>query len=287
MGSLYGFEVESELQLRRLNHAPGTRGTLTVEAASEPLAKARSKPASTLFGDDGRLFYASHELNGRCLLELPPSGEFLLDPARGHVSVDARDDDLELLEHRIVSSAICTLLAMRGDLVLHASAVAVDGRATVFCGPSRRGKSTLARALGEGGRPILGEDGIDIALEGAPAAFPGARGVRVRPGEDGAPVALAPDPGPTEPDPCPIAAVVLLGERGQALEVERLEPSRALALLTPNLVHTGGRRAIGTAFARLARLLHTAPAFRANLPDDLGALPAVAGDLLDGVAARS
>ncbi len=45
----------------------------------------RGEPVSTLVGDDGRRFYASHELDGRCLLELPPSGEFLLDPGPGRV----------------------------------------------------------------------------------------------------------------------------------------------------------------------------------------------------------
>jgi len=287
MGSLYGFEVEAELPLRRLNRAAGTRGTLAVEVVNGPLVDARGEPVSTLVGEDGRLFYASHELNGDCLLELPPSGEFLLEPERDRVSVDVGDGDLDLLEHRIASSAICTLLAMRGDLVLHASAVEDDGRAALFCGPSRRGKSTLVRALGALGHPVLGEDGIDVALGSEPTAFPGARGVRVRLGGDSDSVELAGDPGPEEPGACPVGAVILLGERGRALEVERLEPRKALALLTPNLVHSGGRRAIGDAFARLAQLLHSVPAFRAGLPDGLEALPEAAADLLDGIVAPS
>jgi hypothetical protein len=289
MGSLYGFEVKAELPLRRLNQAPGTRGELTIALASEPLAVARGEPVSTLTGDDGRRFYASYELNGRCLLELPPSGEFLLDPAAGRVTVRAGDEDEALREHRIVSSAVCTLLAMRSDLVLHASAVAVGGRAVLFCGPTGRGKSTLALALGEAGHAVLGEDGIAISLgEEGPIAFPGARGVRVRSwGDDGRRrTDLAPDPGPREPPPCSVAAVVLLGERGEALAVEALDPARALALLTPNLTHSGDRRAIGVAFGRLARLLHAVPVFRASFPEDLDSLPNAAGRLLDGVASR-
>jgi len=38
MGSLYGFEVESELPLRRLNRAPGERGTLRVEGRDYVIA---------------------------------------------------------------------------------------------------------------------------------------------------------------------------------------------------------------------------------------------------------
>jgi hypothetical protein len=289
MGSLYGFEVKAELPLRRLNAAAGTRGELAIDLAREPLPTPGGEPVSTLAGDDGRRFYASHELNGRCLLELPPSGEFLLDPDAVRVTARLGDDDEALREHRIVSSAVGTLLSMRGDLVLHASAVAVDGRAVLFCGPTGRGKSTLALALGEAGYGVLGEDGLAIDLEGErPVAFPGARGIRVRGlGADGSrSTDLVSDPAPAEPPPSPVAAVVLLGERLETLAVERLEAARALALLTPNLTHSGGRGAIAASFGRLARLLGTVPAFRASLPEDLDSLPEAAADLLDGVASR-
>ncbi len=79
---------------------------------------------------------------------------------------------------------------------------------------------------------------------------------------------------------------MLLGERGEELEVEVLEPARALALITSNLVHSGGRASLSAAFGNLARLLHSVPAFRASLPDDLGELPAVAERLLDSIAVR-
>jgi hypothetical protein len=287
MGSLYGFEVKAELPLRRLNAAVGTRGTLTVKAAAGPLAENRGEPVSTLVGDDGRHWYASHELNGKCLLELPPTGEFLLDPHARLVTVDSRDDDFEQLEHRIASSAVCTLLSLRGDLVMHASAVEAGGKAVVFCGPSRRGKSTLVRTLGDLGYPVLAEDGVAIAPDGMPTAFPGARGVRVRGRDDDSiPAELAPDPGPAEPEPCPVGTIVLLAERDAVLEIERLEPARALALLTPNLVHSGGRRAIAAGFARLASVLATVPALRVSFPDDLDALPGAAKAFLDSTTVR-
>jgi hypothetical protein len=290
MGSLYGFEVKTELPLRRLNAAPGTRGTLAVEVAVQPLEAPAGEPVASLIDDRGRCWHASYELGeGRCLIEQPPSGRFLIEAGAGRVLVDRDDDDGELLEHRIASSAICTLLAMRGDLTLHAAGVEVDGRAVLFCGPTQRGKSTLSQALGEDGRRLLGEDGIAVDLgDGAPVAYPGARGIRVRRREAGGRrrTELIGDPGPGEPLPCPVAAVVLLGERGAELEVEPLEPARALALLTPNLIHTGGRASIGAAFARLARLLHTVPAFAVSLPDDLGELPGAARGMLDATAAR-
>jgi hypothetical protein len=287
MSSLYGFEVKSDLPLARLNAAAGTRGELRIAGTTRPLERPDREPVSTLVTDDGHCWYASYELeDGRCLIELPPTARFLLEPASGRLIVESGGDDAELLEHRIVSAAASTLLSMRGDLVMHASAVETDGRAVLFCGPTQRGKSTLARALGESGRRLLGEDGIAIELGArGPIAFPGARGVRVRSrdkkGRDR--TDLLPDPGRGEPGPCPVAAVVLLGERGERLTVERLEPARALVLLTPNLVHSGSRAAIGAAFADLATLLSSAPAFAASLPDDLGALTASTQNLLDSI----
>jgi hypothetical protein len=289
MGSLYGFEVKSDFPLRRLNSAPGTRGGLVVGAAAEPLVPPVGEPAGLLVGKDGRRWFASYELeDGDCLLQMPPTGSFLLRPAGGRVAVDSTDGDVELLEHRVASSAICTLLAMRGDLALHAAAVEADGRAVVFCGPSLRGKSTLARALGEAGCRLLGEDGIAIELgEDGPIAHPGARGVRMRgPGSGRQRPVLVDDPGAGEPGPCPVAAVVLLGERGAEFEVEPLVPARALALLTPNLIHSGGRASIGAAFQRLASLLGTVPALQISLPDDLEALPEICQKFLDATRIR-
>jgi len=289
MGSLYGFEVKSDLPLRRLNSAAGTRGELLVEVAAKPLTPPVGEPAGSLVGDDGRCWYASYELeNGDCLLQMPPTGSFLLAPAKGRIAVESSDGDAELLEHRLASSAVCTLLSLRGDLALHAAAVEADGSAIVFCGPSLRGKSTLAQALGESGCRLLGEDGIAVELgEGGPIAHPGARGVRMRdPGGGRQRPALVEDPGAGEPGPCPLAAVVLLGERGNEFAVEPLPPARALALLTPNLIHSGGRASIATAFQRLAALLGSVPALQISLPDDLEALPETCQRFLDATRFR-
>lgn len=279
MGSLYGYEVETELPLRRLNRAAGRRGVLRVESAGEALREPEREPEGVLEDERGRRWYASYEQDGACLLVLPPTGAFMLEPAEGRVTVDFRDSDEDLFEHRLASSAICTLLALRGDLVLHAAAIEAGGRAVIFCGPTTRGKSTLVRALGESGSAVLGEDGIAISLEDGSRAFPGARGVRMRNG-DGRGVTLVHDPGPREPGSCPVAAVVLLDERGAKLSVELLEPADALTRLTPNLVHSGGIGSIGAAFGRLAQLLGAIPAYRAALPDDLEALPEAAKFLL-------
>ncbi len=281
MGSVFGFEVVSDYPLRRLNGARGTRGTIHVRRPETAPSAPPGEPQAMLEAEDGELLYASYATAAGCLLAMPPTGDFLIEPEAWAVTVEDDQRHPDLFEHRLTSSAICTLLTMRGDLALHSAAIRVGDAAVIFCGPSRQGKSTLARALGEAGHEVLAEDGLIVGLDGRPTAYPGPRGVRVRrPGG----VDLAPDPGPAEPGALPVGAVVVLGERGARLELETLEPALALTQLTPALIHDGSRSGIGDAFGRLARLLHTVPVFRARLPDDLETLPSAARQVLDYVA---
>src|SRR3546814_5797143 len=64
-------------------------------------------------------------------------------------------------------------LGWRRHLLLHASAVAKDGRALVLSGVSGSGKSTLAALLGENGWRLMGDEFTLIAPDSGDAlAFP-------------------------------------------------------------------------------------------------------------------
>jgi hypothetical protein len=66
--------------------------------------------------------------------------------------------DERSLRLAIVGPLLGVILAQRGRFVLHASTVAIDGRAVAFAGPSGRGKSTLAAALARAGHPLIADD---------------------------------------------------------------------------------------------------------------------------------
>jgi hypothetical protein len=74
------------------------------------------------------------------------------------------------------------LLRLRGVVCLHASAIAVDGRAVVLQGPSTAGKSTTAAAFARLGLPVLSDDIVAIGeRQGGFVVHPGNPRLRLRP----------------------------------------------------------------------------------------------------------
>jgi hypothetical protein len=80
----------------------------------------------------------------------------------------------------LLGTAMGILLHQLGRLVLHASAVAVNGRAVLLCGRSGVGKSTLAAALNQSGYPLLLDDFCCVEMvDGKPLAHPDGRQVKL------------------------------------------------------------------------------------------------------------
>lgn len=85
-----------------------------------------------------------------------------------------------LVEHQLVNAMLAHYAATAGELCLHASAVARDGRAIVFAGPSGSGKSTSAWNLLQEGWRVLADDAAVIKrVNGEWVVHQGARTLRV------------------------------------------------------------------------------------------------------------
>jgi hypothetical protein len=233
---------------------------------------------------DSDSYFALARSNGSLIAACSSTGAYSIDPAAGTISVSGAGG--EDWEHRLGTTAVPLLLAERGDLVLHASAVLIEDRAVLFCGPSGRGKSTLALIASSAGHPVLSEDGAVIELGGDSAvAWPGPGGVCSDGGRAGGPRTISTSL--EAPGPAPVGAVCFLAPRGPRLEVTPLAPAQAVSSLVPSLVHAGDEPALRAAFERLLRLLELVPAFRVTMPDDLGGAPQATRSALASLSASS
>jgi HprK-related kinase A len=177
-------------------------------------------------------------------------------------------------------------LGWRRHLLLHASAVAKDGRAIILSGASGSGKSTLAALLGEGDWRLMGDEFTLIEPGGGDAlAFPRAVSLkneaiaelaaRVAPDRLGPLLAgtpkgdirhLIPRPEAVAAMHEPVRPALLLFPRfGGEAAVERMGEAEAFVRLTEASTNY---IALGEAgFAALVRLVREAPAFAISYPD--------------------
>lgn len=185
-------------------------------------------------------------------------------------------------------------LGWRRHMLLHASAVAKDGRALIMSGESGSGKSTLAALLGESGWRLMGDEFTLIDPAGGDAvAFPRAVSLKNEAIDE---VAAKVDPARLGPllDATPKGDIRHLIPRADAIAAMH-EPARPALLLFPRF---GGEVAVeamaeGEAFVRLTeastnyvalgeagfaaltRLVRDTPAFGISYPDSAAGIALV------------
>jgi len=160
--------VDSEIPLPLLpSHPDGGSAELTlIDAGSTnalpscwSLADLVVNPSS----DDGGLeLWRSEE---QYLLRYIRSFDLVFSPSNriAHIFLDP-ESDRATVEHLLLDQAVPRILGHFGHLMLHASAVEVDGRALCFVAPSGAGKSTLAAMLAATGRRVLADDVVRVDL---------------------------------------------------------------------------------------------------------------------------
>jgi hypothetical protein len=153
-----------------------------------------------------------------------------------------------------VRSVVPFSAALRGRLTLHASGVALQGRAVAFVGESGAGKSTLALAFQQGGCEILADDLLPVRFaEGGGPFIPDLRG-----------------------EALPLACL-LFPEREQGLaapRAEALEPARVLeGLLRHGFGELREPSIWRDQFEAYTRISSRVPGFRLRMPEGLPRLP--------------
>jgi hypothetical protein len=124
---------------------------------------------------DGKLWSSFFRTPRGYLLRFADIADFALADNGRHVTVWPNDgvppDAVDLV---YVNQVLPLAWSKQGRLVLHASAVEIDGRAVVFIAPSGYGKSTLAASFVLAGARLLCDDALVLEASGP--------GARVQPG---------------------------------------------------------------------------------------------------------
>lgn len=282
-GTLFGYGVRSAFSHGRLSGAPPLRGEMEIGRCA-PVALDPSRVTHHDAGTAGSLLIARDE-DGSLVVVCSHAGGFRIDADAMRVLADRSAGSDEIWEHRLVTVIVPLLLAEKGDVALHAAAVARGGRAVVFAGVSTRGKSTLALAAASRGLGVLADDGVVIDPgAGGGLVWPGPDGVRVaRPGEARKETHRS---GGSPLQPASLAAIAVLGPWAATEAVlEPVAPVEAVPALVPSLIFSGHDR-LPEAMRNAAWLASTVPVFRCRMPLGVDRLPAALAAVLDRLLSR-
>lgn len=154
--SAYGLAIQSTLALPGFN-----AGRCGGEGNCDLLIRHEMMPGETVPSDEPRRW------PGLQLEEVSPDEVTAFVPGMAEVSVRAGREvslrltpqaDLQFVQLLLCGPVLSIVLYQRGAVVLHASAVEVEGGAVLFCGESGWGKSSLAAALQTRGHRIICDD---------------------------------------------------------------------------------------------------------------------------------
>jgi len=175
--SVYGLTIDSVFHVPALPRVNSDDRPIdvrvergTVEAVSE--SKDRERPFRVRADSD------------RCRLTYADLGTFLVkDGERVVFDSEVSDaSETDFFRHLLKSPILGVVHFQRGQLVLHASAIAVDDQAGVFLGPRGAGKSTTAAAFYANGYDVLEDDVVVIKIiDGTPFVIPGVPQMRLLP----------------------------------------------------------------------------------------------------------
>ena len=202
------------------------------------MGDSRELPAGEVIAAFGspeeRWYTVTATATGYCI-RFRECGEFLISADLTEVQVrrDAAAPHANLLPIVMAGTVSALLLALRGATVLHASAVAINGTALGFVGPSGRGKSTIAALMCVNGAKLVTDDLLTVDA-GRPVMCVGAaRELRLRPNA----VALV------EEHPDAITRQTVDERLALTVESAPLEPLPLAAIVMPGPSRTanGGR----------------------------------------------
>ncbi len=314
---VHGLVIDSSIPL------PGAGAAPAAAAASVDLTLRLGEPV-TVGGDlppgrlvallerGGRLWHAVVRDDDGWLVRFGGAADVRLSAdlstATAHVDPDFSLDLFEVLANGFL---LATVLQLRGDLVLHASAVHTTDGALALVGHSGVGKSTVATLLARAGAPLIGDDVVRVDDPGGtPLVRRGSAEARLRLAARGLGAGLE-GVRETADDRLAVTPPVATGDRillravlfpapdreHDEVEVRRVAPADALVqlLASPRVLGWLDRGDLARQLGQCADLAGRVPALRVQVPwgppfaQDLGArvLAAVRGRLTERAGSSS
>jgi hypothetical protein len=288
----YGLHIASDVALP-LPPAPAREPDLTLSLA-EPREVPHERPPGDRLAEiarpDHTIFYTLSR-GTRTILRYPGLCDFVGDADFDRIAIHPHPGADEALLPVLISGALLAMhLMLRGELVLHASAVQVGDQALAFVGSSGMGKSTLATALCNKGHALVSDDLLRVDTE--LLTYPGATETRLRQNAtelaqgttyETADGRLAARVGELVSGPLPLAACVIPRPSRDVTEVmaRKLGPVEALLRLSshPRVLGWSDQRTMAASFQALGDLVERIPVFVATIPWG----PPFADGVLDGL----
>jgi hypothetical protein len=280
-----GLRIRSELDLH-LPEAAGEGWDVDVRWGPDIHDSDVPPPGEVIAAHDfkGARWYTATATESGFLLRFRSCGEFVISADLSDVRV--RRDPLgrsHLLPILFAGTASALLLALRGETVLHASAVALEGSALAFVGQSGRGKSTVAALLCLDGAKLVTDDVLTVDAGPPVTCVGGASELRLRSSAAALADARPDSPSRTtaddrrafSPPPAPLGRLPLTGivipspsRSAQDIQIHRLSPSDALfALLAFPRVHGWSRPGVlSRDFTTLSLVVNLIPVYQARIP---------------------
>lgn len=296
--SAYGLVIHSELPLPEATPLAEAEGDAVIRFGKVDWPVSGSSPGESSFHFDQEGAYLYWEGLGKFLVR--GGKEIIIDPFASA--------EEHLIRLPLLGIVLAVLLHQRGLMVLHASAVAIEGRAIAFLGNKGDGKSTTAAMLYGRGHSLLSDDAVvlDFSDPQSPKVIPGFPQFKLWP-EAASTLGEDPDLLPkllpqlekrlrpvTERfsiSPAPLKCICALSW-ASSLALERLRPQDAiLQLIAHTYVSRFGKKLLRAEsanlhFSQCVKLARAAPIYRLKRPASLAALPLTAELLESHIKAR-
>jgi hypothetical protein len=285
---MYGLQIRSEIPLSG-RRAPA-EGTPDLEIVLGPkVAPPDGPPPGEVLAhyelNPAQWYTFARQGAGDFVMRFASAGDFIVNAGLRRVVVCPEAGADPALVPVFANGAVpAFVLMMRGDPLLHASAIDVGGRAVAFVGRSGMGKSTMATLFCAAGGRLITDDVLRLTPGDQPRCYLGAGELRLRKGSEELAESFADPPSSrrtgdgrdalqpalAETELLPLTAIVIPWPDREASTpvVERLGPVEALMTLMsfPRIIGWKHGPTQALQFQRMGDVAAAVPVYSARVP---------------------